>query len=216
MQVDRKRQKPERTFWYTVVRILAAVILPVLYPFKYHNKDRIAYRQAPYMLISNHSSMLDPVLLALPIKPYEVRFLGKRELGKNKLFAYLLRKLHMITVSRHETDMAAMRACNEVLRKGQVLGIFPEGTRRPADQLMEGAESGVSLIALRNKVLLMPAYIHGKFRLFRRTHIYFLPELDYSDLQPLGVGKDVCDQLTQRIVQTMFVARDQAKRDLGA
>lgn len=216
MPAEQTRRKPERTFWYTVVRIVGAVIMPVFFPFKYHNKDRVADKQAPYMLISNHSSMLDPVLLALPIKHYEVRYLGKRELGKNKIAAYLLRKLHMITVSRHETDMAAMRACNEVLRKGQVLGIFPEGTRRPADQLMEGAESGVSLIALRNKVPLMPAYIHGKFRLFRRTHIYFLPELDYSDLQPLGVGKDVCDQLTQRIVQTMFVARDQAKRDLGA
>lgn len=216
MQADCNQQKTERTFWYTLVRILAAVLLPVLYPFKFHNKERVTNRQAPYILLSNHSSMLDPVFLACPIKRYEIRFLGKRELGKNKVFAYFLRKLHMISVSRHQMDMAAMRACNEVLRNGQVLGIFPEGTRRPADQLMEGTESGVSLIALRNKVPVMPVYIHGKFRLFKRTHIYFLPELDYSDLLPLGMGKDVCDELTRRIVQTMYDARNHAKQQLGA
>ena len=155
-------------------------------------------------------------MLALPIRRYELRFLGKRELKANRLFRWVLGKLHMISVSRHMTDMAAMRASNEVLAKGHVLALFPEGTRKPADQLMEGVESGVSLLALRNRVPLMPAYIHGKIRFFRVTHIFFLPQLHYEDLAAQGIGRDTVEALTQRLVTTIRSARDEAVKNLSS
>lgn len=203
-----------RSFLYSLARLIFGLASSLLFPITFHGRDMINRREAPYMLVANHGSMLDPPMLGVAVTRYEIRFLGKNELNLNRLFRYVLGRLHMISVSRHTTDMAAMRACNEVLRSGHVLGLFPEGTRKKPEELMQGAESGVSLLALRNKVPLMPVYIHDRIRFFRRNHIYFLPELDYSDLVAQGPGKDSVDQLTERIRQTMLAARDRARKEL--
>ena len=208
--MDNAKARPAepRTPVYTLARWVATALSVLLFPIRYHGADLISSMDAPYILVSNHGSMLDPLMLAIPIKRYELRFMGKRELGANRLFRWVLGKLHMISVSRHMTDMAAMRASNQVLSQGHVLALFPEGTRKPPEQLMEDVESGVSLLALRNRVPLMPAYIHGRIRLFRVTHIYFLPQLHYEDLLAQGLGKDTVDALTQRLVQTIRAARE--------
>lgn len=206
---ERKREK--RTFWYTLARVLLFFFVPLFYPVRYHGTKQADALDAPYLLVSNHGSMMDPLVIVLPIKRFEVRFLGKSELVKNPILAYLVRKLHMISVSRHMTDMAAMRASNEVLKAGHVLGIFPEGTRKPPERLMEGVESGVSLIALRNKVPVLPVYIHGRMRPFRRTHIYYLPPLEYGHLLEKGLGKDTVDAFTDLLTGTFLDARDRVQ-----
>lgn len=210
MAAKDSRLKAQRSFWYTLARVLCFVLMPLFFPVRYHNKDRVKMKPGPWILASNHSSMLDPIVLALPVYLHEIRYLGKKELGANKLFSYILRQLHMISVSRHMTDMAAMRACNQVLREGNVLGIFPEGTRTPYQHLMEGVESGFALIALRNQVPLMPVYIHGKPRPLRLTHVYFLPELDYSHLQAQGINQQTCDQLRDLLRDKLHQARKKA------
>ena len=216
MQSKREQTRDKRTFWYSIARALGWVLCTFIYPICYHDRRRIDNADAPCIVMANHTSMLDPIFIALAIKRYEVHFLGKRELGVNALFKFFLDKLHTIFVSRHMTDMAAMRACNEVLKNNKVLGLFPEGTRVPPEELMQNVESGLSLIALRNRVPVMPVYIHGRVRPFRATHVYFLPALDYKYLMARGVGKDVCDELTQLLISTLIQARQTAQQTLSA
>jgi len=216
MQNKREQTREKRTFWFSLARALSWVLCTFIYPVRYHDRQRIDSADAPYIVMANHTSMLDPIFIAIAIKRYEVRFLGKRELGTNALIKFFLDKLHTIFVSRHMTDMAAMRACNEVLKNNNVLGLFPEGTRMPPEKLMQNVESGLSLIALRNCVPVMPVYIHGRVRPFRATHIYFLPTLDYRHLAIRGVGKDVCDELTQLLISTLIQARQTAQQALAA
>ena len=201
-----------RTAFYAFARRLFSILSPLFFPVKYHNPDNIKQPDAPFMLVSNHTSMLDPIVLAIPLRRYQIHFLGKTELNMGGLLNLLFRGLNMISVSRHTTDMAAIRACNEVLRNGDVLGLFPEGTRNSPEKFMDGVENGLSMIALRNKVPLIPAYIHERVRLFRRTHVYFLPSIPYDDLIEQGMGKDSVDALTQRFIDVMNGARDAARR----
>ncbi len=205
---DTHKQRGEpRTFWYTLARIILFLLGPLFFPVKYFHKQRVNDMDAPYILVSNHVSLLDPLIIPLPIKRYEVRFMGKRELASNPILAYIVKKLHMVAVSRHMTDIGAMRAVNQVLKDGHVLAMFPEGTRKPPDQFMQGLESGVSLIALRNQVPVVPVYIHGKPRPFRRVYVYYLPPIDYEHLKNKGLDKQVCDQLTQLMADTFRAAR---------
>lgn len=207
-----EKKRPRRTFWYTLTRLLSMLAMPLFFPIRYHNTELVRDRPGPYMLVSNHVSMLDPIVLAVPIRRHEIRFMGKRELRVNRLFAYILEKLHMISVARHMSDMAAMRAANGALKEGQVLGIFPEGTRTPYDKLMQGVESGFALIALRNRVPVMPAYIHGRPRPFRLTHVYFLPELPCGPIAEKGPGKEACDELIALLREKMLEAREKAEK----
>ncbi|MBR1584183.1 MAG: 1-acyl-sn-glycerol-3-phosphate acyltransferase [Clostridia bacterium] len=196
----------EKTFWYTVARVAATILVRGPFPVRYHNKERFQL-DAPYILISNHKSALDPLIIAKPCKKYEVRFVGKKELTKKKWVAHLLEKgLHMITVDRHNSDLAAMRQCMKVLREGRVLAIFPEGTRHLPD-LMSEVESGTAVLALRANVPLLPVYISRKLSFLRLTHVYVGEPMDISDLAAQGMDAAVVEQVTNRIRETFLRMR---------
>ena len=201
----------EKTFWYTMARFAAALLTHTIFPVKYHNLEEFRL-DAPYILMSNHKSALDPLVLAQPCKKYEVRFVGKKELTKKKWVAKLLEKgLHMITVDRHNTDLNAMRQCSRVLREGKVLAIFPEGTRHLPD-LMSEVESGASVLALRANVPLLPVYISRKLSFLRMTHVYVGKPMDISDLSAQGMDAAVVEQLTQRIRATFLAMREETQK----
>ena len=162
--------KHERTFWYTVARIIGYILSHTVFPLGILHDMEYFSLSAPFIVLSNHKSWLDPFALALPCKNYELRFMGKSELGKSPIFRYFLNKLHMISVSRHETDIAAMRSSVNLLHSGYALAIFPEGTRHQPSMMQE-VQTGAAVLALRSKVPLLPVYIHGKIRLFHVTHV---------------------------------------------
>jgi len=201
--------KVERTPLYTLCRVLFAVIFHTIAPVRFHNTEALNRLDAPYILIGNHRSAIDPFALAVPTKRYEIRFVGKRELTGNKIVEWAVRRLHMIPVSRHATDMGAMRACMQVLRENQVLGIFPEGTRH-VKELMETVESGAAMIALRARVPILPVYIDGRIRPFRKTHVYVGKPMEIGDLLEAGVNSDTVRQLCERIRDTFYAMRDDA------
>ena len=163
-------EQKERTPLYTFARGVFGVLFRTLMPIRYHGTDKLNRQDAPYILISNHQAAIDPFVLALPVRRYEIRFIGKREIIGHKLVQWAVTQLHMIPVSRGATDMGAMRACMSALKEGHVLGIFPEGTRK-LPEMMQTVESGTGMIALRAGVPILPVYIQSKVRPFRDPRV---------------------------------------------
>lgn len=196
-------RKPERaeafTPMYRVARGAAAFLFHTLFPVRWHHVER-AQLDAPYLLLGNHNSMLDPLVIGLPVYRYHIRYLGKKELVKYRPLKWLFDKLCMIPVDRHNMDMAAMRACLKTLREGHVLGIFPEGTRHK-EGVMRDMESGVALMALRAGVRLLPAYISGKPRFLHGVHVYYGQPLSIADIAARGVNKEACGEVMERVAQ---------------
>ena len=201
----------QRTGLYHGLRLFVAPIVRLIFPMRFHNREYVDALNAPYMVIGNHKSFMDPVALGIGVRYDEIHFVGKKELAKYKPVEKLLLKLHGIMIGRGETDMAAMRKCMQTLKDGHVLGIFPEGTRHQKD-LMEHVESGTALIALRSKVPVIPVYIHGKIRVFRMNHVYFGKPLPLDDLYAQGMNNDTVNALCTRIHDTFHAMRDAANR----
>ena len=200
--------KRERTALYTLARIIFGFLFHTIFPLRFHNAQIVEEMQPPYIIMANHRSFADPMALAIKVKRYEIRFIGKRELAKGKLKNWLFSGLHMIMVSRHATDMAAMRQCMQTLKEGHILGIFPEGTRHQPEMMQE-VESGTAIIALRARVPLLPVYIDGKIRPFHITHIYYGKPMELDDLYAQGVNNDTAHQLCQRIHDVFYAMRDE-------
>jgi len=197
----------ERTPLYTVAFGVVRVIAAVVFPMRFYNRERVDALNAPYMIIGNHKSFMDPLAMALGVRYDEIHFVGKKELGKYKLIGKLLEKLHAIMIGRGETDMAAMRKCMQTLKDGHVLGIFPEGTRHQ-EEMMQQVESGAALIALRGRVPVIPMYIHGKIRPFRINRIYFGEVMQTEDLLAEGINSESVGKLCDRIRDTFYQMRD--------
>ncbi len=202
----------EKTPVYSLARGVFNVLFHTVYPLRWHNVERARDMQPPYIIMGNHKSFADPLALAVPIRQYEIRYLGKQELAGKKWSNRLMRSLHMIPVARHATDMGAMRACMQVLREGHILGIFPEGTRHQ-ETMMQEVESGAALIALRARVPLLPVYIDGKIRPFHVTHVYYGEPMPLDDLIARGVNTETVNLLCERIRDTFYRMRDEAHRE---
>lgn len=190
----------KRSAVYEFIRGLAIVVFHTLMPVKFHNRERLD-REAPFVMISNHLSAMDPVAIALGLPKRQIVFLGKKELGKNKLARKIMTSAHCILVARHGTDMAAMRNCMKAVKAKQILLIFPEGTRHHEGQMQE-IESGASLIAMRCGVPIVPVYLERKISFFRTTHIHVGDPIPSEDLIAQGINSETCEEMNERFRAT--------------
>ena len=193
---EEKQPGRRRSFWYGVARVLAAAALNTVLPVRYHHAERLA-AQPPMIVIGNHQSWLDPVVMGFAIKKHQVTFMGKKELATNGLIRGILKEAGVILVDRHNTDMEAMRACMKALRGGEILGIFPEGTRHH-EGVMREMETGVAMIALRSGAPLIPVLV-PRLRWFHAVDCYVGEAIPTSDLREQGINTQTCQALMERI-----------------
>ena len=196
---------------YSFVRGTFGVITRLFYRFRVHNRERLESLNGPCILLCNHQVWVYPALMAVPMKHLQLRFLAKKELLKSKIMQFAAPKMHMICVGRGETDLAAMRACSKTLKEGNVLLIFPEGTRHQPS-LMHEVETGAAVLALRAKVPMIPVYVHGKPGAFKRVDVYVGTPMENDDLYAEGTNMETAGKLAARIQQTYFAMRDEAEK----
>ena len=113
----------------------------------------------PVILAINHVSMWDPIVAACGISR-PVRYMAKEELFSFPPLGWLLTKLGAFPVKRGQGDMNAIRQSLAILKDGEVLGIFPEGTRSKSGEIQKGMP-GMVLLMERSKALIVPIKVYG-------------------------------------------------------
>ena len=116
-------------------------------------------RQGPVILAINHLSMLDPILVGAVV-PRVIHFMAKEELFRYPGLGWLLRRVHAFPVRRGQADREALATALQLLRAGEVVGIFPEGTRS-ADGRLLPLQSGTAFLALKSGATVVPVAIAG-------------------------------------------------------
>lgn len=116
-------------------------------------------KTGPILMVSNHSSYLDPVAIGVA-SPRRVVFMAKAELFDNAVVGYFLRGVDSFPVRRGEADRTAFRTTMSMLQDDRVVCIFPEGTRSQDGNLMD-AEPGAALFATRTGCQIVPVYVSG-------------------------------------------------------
>jgi 1-acyl-sn-glycerol-3-phosphate acyltransferase len=157
-----------------------------------------------FVLAANHVSNLDPWALGMPLWPHrQLRFMAKAELF-NPLLTPILRGGGAFKVRRGEGDLGAMRTAMRLARDGEIVVMFPEGTRRKKGmrkRRVARAHSGAARIALAGGVPLVPAAIAGTDRLLRLAplRVAYGPPIDVGDLEGQET-KAAADTATERLM----------------
>ena len=119
-------------------------------------------RQGPAILICNHTSGLDPLLIQ-SVCPRLIVWMMAREYYDIKALTWVFRAIEAIPVDRGGRDMTATRAALRALEQGRVLGVFPEGRIETTRALLP-FQTGVALMAIKTGVPVFPAYLDGTQR----------------------------------------------------
>jgi 1-acyl-sn-glycerol-3-phosphate acyltransferase len=117
-------------------------------------------REGPVILASNHLNNADPPMIALAIRPRYPMYMAKKEMISWPILGPALRIFGAFPVRRGEADLSALRAATEVIERGDLLVMFPEGTRSRTGGLTKG-HPGAALIALRTGAPVLPVAITG-------------------------------------------------------
>ena len=192
--------------FYNFVWSLMKPIYALIYPPKVYGVENLP-AEGGFILCANHFSNHDPLYVATCIpRERHVHFLAKKELFDNRIVRPFVAGLEAIPVDRGHADIAAVRSAMKVVKDGHALGIFPQGTRS-LDNSPTPMLNGASMFALRGGVPVIPVYVDGPYRLFRRTQVRFGPAIDLSEF-----GRR-CDsatlaEVTRRIESAIWGLRD--------
>jgi cytidylate kinase len=127
-------------------------------------------REGPFILIANHASNADPVVVGAFIPPRigrRLNWLGKREVFDVPVLGWLARHGGIHAVERSAVDVEAFRIAQRILAAGLPLAVFPEGTRS-ADGALQEVKDGIALLAQRSRVPIVPVGIAGSDRVWPR------------------------------------------------
>jgi 1-acyl-sn-glycerol-3-phosphate acyltransferase len=155
------------------VRLLAAIFLDVRLVGRQNVPEK-----GPLIIASNHLSWTDVPLIPAYLKSRVVD-MAKEETFQGKM-GWLVRFLGAFPVKRGEADRQSLRAAEEQLKAGRILGIFPEGTRSRIHRLGQ-AHAGLGMIALRSGVPVVPVAIYGSEKAFKK----FRPRVTITYGEPM-------------------------------
>lgn len=146
-----------RTF-YRVARAMLLLLGRVLFRIRMSGLENVPER-GPFILAPSHRSLLD-IPFAAFVTHRRVCFMAKKELFANRALAWLIDAFGGFAVDRGTADRAALRAAGEVLDRGELLALFPEGTRNTGPDL-GSLYDGAAFLAARKSVPIVPIGIGG-------------------------------------------------------
>ena len=162
-------------------------------------------REGGYVLSANHLSNFDPWPLGLPLFPSrQIRFMAKSELFRSPLWP-ILRFGGAFKVRRGERDTEAIATAVRLAKEGEVVAIFPEGTRRTKGLVKKHQarpHTGAARVALEAAVPLIPAAIAGTDRITRLgpLRVAYGPPVDLDDLREHNDLREAAQIGTERLM----------------
>ena len=166
-------------------------------------------KEGALIFCGNHRSYLDPPLIVVTGKR-DMKFLAKEELYKNKFLAFLGWAFEAIPVKRDEKDVSAIKNSLKVLKNGECIALFPEGTRNGIAKGKK-VKKGAVMIAATTQSPIIPIGVQGTFKPFRRVTINIGKPIDYAQYKKETKDKEKMQELANELMEEIIKLRDDEK-----
>ena len=153
--------------FYIIAKFIFLIIFKFFFRLKVTGQENIP-QDGPFIIVANHSSLLDPIILGISVKP-KVIFIAAAYLFKIHWLGYLLRKANSIPIHRenYTDNIESIKKALKILQKGGILGIFPEGgVDRQKNNLP--VKAGAAFLATSVGVPIVPIRIKGADKVLPR------------------------------------------------
>lgn len=180
---------------YSFAKTVVFSALKPLYRFEVIGTEHFP-KDGGILLCSNHINALDPPVVGI-LAPRPVHFMAKAELFNVPLLKGILPGVNAFPVKRGLSDRDALRTAIKLLKSGEVVGLFPEGTRSKDGKLGKGF-SGAGFFALRGEANVVPCAIIGPYKPFKKLKVVYGEPIDIA---PFRERKASADEVTEKIME---------------
>lgn len=189
-----------------IIKFIFKIFAIIIYRPKILGKENIP-EAGGAMLCPNHIHNLDAAVIVAMFKR-KVNVLAKEELFKNRFLCWIADLFGIYPVKRGKADMQAIKTSLTLLKKDEILLMFPEGTRNGMAKGIK-PKNGAVLIAATAKKSIIPIGIQGNFKPFTKVIINIGKPIDYSNLKEEVKDKEEATKLTQKLMQEIVKLRDE-------
>ena len=193
---------------YTVCYSIVWLVFKIVHPWRVVGETKMP--EGGVLLCGNHSTLSDPLYVLLGLtNSQQCRVMAKAELMKAPVLGFLLKKAGVFGIDRGKADIQAIKTAISVLKNGERLLLFPEGTRVAEGQ--EGnAHSGAAMLATRTGVPIVPVYIPRKKTWFRPITLVFgdpyVPSYEGRKATP-----EDYERITAELMERIYALKGRAK-----
>jgi 1-acyl-sn-glycerol-3-phosphate acyltransferase len=165
--------------WYKCMRSIVRIIALVGFRVRHSGQKNIP-QEGGVLVVSNHQSHLDPPLVGMGC-PRHMNYLARTTLFRFGPFGRLIQSLDAIPIDRDGLGLAGIKESLRRLKRGEMVLIFPEGTRSP-DGEIKPFKPGFTSLAVRSGAAILPVAIDGAFRCWPKSqkfphsgkiHVYY-------------------------------------------
>lgn len=180
-----------KRLWYSFLHVVCRLVATLLFQVRVRGREHVPAAGGA-LVLSNHQSHFDPVLIGLACDR-RLNYLARQTLFSFAPFRWLINSLDAIPIDREGLGLAGLKETLRRLKRGEMVLIFPEGTRS-RDGEVASLKPGFSVLAHRAHVPLVPVAIEGAFDAWPRRrplpwfaviHIEFGPPLTAEDADRL-------------------------------
>ncbi|MCF7794159.1 MAG: 1-acyl-sn-glycerol-3-phosphate acyltransferase [Candidatus Cloacimonetes bacterium] len=193
---------------YAAITALVRLYMRIFWRLKIYNKERLSNLQN-CIIAANHISAFDPPFIG-SLVPFEIHYLAKWELFKNKLFGAFLLSVNCIPIKRGRIDKSAITRVKLVLRKKRSILIFPEGTRKSTR-----VKSGIGKFAIEAKTDICPVYIENSTDFWscflgkKRLKIVIGEKIKSDEFAGLQANKENYQKLSENVMKKILELKNE-------
>lgn len=188
-----------------IVRPLCYLAAKIIYRVKIEGLDNVP-KDSACIICGNHVHALDaPALMATVNR--NINFMAKEELWKSAGFRFMTMCYNVFPVKRGKNDLDAVKTALTILKKNEILGMYPEGTRNGLARGIKPKNGAVN-IAIRAGVPIVPFAVIGDFKPFKKIIYRFGEPMDFSSYKEHAKEKEVVDSLTKQVMDKVVALRD--------
>src|SRR6185436_11572022 len=184
-------------WWWRLSQDLSRLGAGMFWKFRVFGLENIP-KTGGVLLASNHQSFLDPVLIAM-VLPREMHFMARRTLFRNPVFRALIVSYNAFAIDRDSADVKGVKSAIARLEAGNILLVFPEGTRTRDGSV--GLMKPAGVLADRAAVPIVPVHIQGAFEVWPKERL--IPRLGEISLifgKPMNPDKITGDDIRDAVL----------------
>ncbi len=183
------------------IRGLDKFLVAVFSKTKVYGRENIP--DGNVVFVCNHMSIPD-AFINFAVLPPKTHFMAKKEWFNNKFVGWLLGKIQVFPIDRGKVDLKSIRHACEILKNGNNLCIYPQGTRcREPEVKIEQMHKGIGMIALKSNSTVVPLMFNSKPGLFKKNILFVGKPIDTSEFDGKWSGSELQTRFTEKVAQEM-------------